>query len=120
MAGYGTKAWSNFKPGMYSVWNWSTGLYDYYQAPMRRKYGDKIEPPPAQLSGVLGEDPDVSGHILPLGARRVGSGSQAMGEIASMPKTPVGIAALAGAVIAVTAPIALLWGVIKAWELGRS
>jgi hypothetical protein len=116
-----SKAWTNLRPGLYSAWNWSTGQYDYYQARRpTRGYGERIEPPPAQLGGILGEDPDVSGHVLPFGARRVGSGSQAMGEIVSLPRTPVGFAALAGATMAVAAPIFLLLGMIKAWELGRS
>lgn len=73
--------------GVYSVWNWDKGLYDYYQTDERNRpgYGSEVKIPvtPSAMSGVLGEDPDRSGHTMPVGAKHVGSGLMAMGEIVS-------------------------------------
>jgi len=112
------KAWSNIKPGMYanySVWNWDTGQYDYY-APTRpiKKYGEEVKTPPSKSLGGIGEDPDVSNGILPLTSRKIGSGFYAMGEIVSMPKTPLGIATVVAIAMAVAAPLTLIWGIAKA------
>jgi hypothetical protein len=103
-----------------SVWNWDTGRYDYYRVPSssRRPYGAEMKPPrPGQALGGVGEDPDISSHPLPFGSRRVGSGSQAMGNIVSLPQTTVGIATWAALALAIGVPIALLLGSVHLGDL---
>ena len=99
--------------GMYSVWDWSTGKYNYYQAPQadRPKYGEEVPPPPFSpaLGSALGEAPDTSGHTLPRNAKCVGTGSLAMGEIVSSIEsgTPFNPWLCVG--LAIVIPTALLW-----------
>jgi hypothetical protein len=79
---------------MFSSWNWANGQYDYYQAPRwnRLGYGDELKAPTSNaLSGGLGEDPDHSGHRLPVGAKYVGSGPQALGTIVTVSEQEEGI-----------------------------
>jgi hypothetical protein len=65
----------------HSAWNWRTGQYDYYHSPRAYGYGDTVNHRRAAGMGGLGESPEDSAHNLPLGARRVGSGHQAMGMV---------------------------------------
>jgi L-alanine-DL-glutamate epimerase-like enolase superfamily enzyme len=77
-----------------------------------------MKPPPAgQALGGVGEDPDVSSHPLPIGSKRVGSGSQALGNIVSLPQTPVGIASWAAMALAIGVPIAMLLGAVRIGDL---
>jgi hypothetical protein len=114
------KAWTNIKPGMFSVWNWKNGSYDYYEAPPSAAdgYGDLVKPPPAQsLSGLVGEDPDYSGKILPAHSKLVGSGDLALGEIASMSGNGQLQLSVSTALLIVLGPVAFVWLLAKASEL---
>ena len=105
------KAWTNVRPGMFSVWNWKNGEYDYYQGPPDAVagYGDEVVHPPARaVSNPLGEDPDISAHELPRGSKRVGSGAIAVGEIAMEPGQTGGVGIWAAAALAFAIPTALL------------
>lgn len=99
--------------GLYSVWNWDKGLYDYYEAPeqQRPSYGAEVTPPPVQnsLGSALGEDPDRSSNGIPPRAKRVGQGQVALGEIASVVPSMDSISPWVGVVLALTIPTALLW-----------
>ena len=66
----------------YSVYNYSSRLYDYYQdnATTETHAG---APPVIALSGV-GETPEGAAWRVPADARKVGSGPLPMGRIASM------------------------------------
>lgn len=98
--------------GVYSVWSWNKGLYDYYQADSKSRpgYGSEVRPPMTSnsLSGVLGEDPDRSGHPMPVNVKYVGSGSLAMGEVVSAVQ-PAGRSPWIAVILALTIPTALLW-----------
>lgn len=99
--------------GLYSVWNWDKGLYDYYQADERTRpgYGAEVKIPvtPNAMSGVLGEDPDLSGHTMPRAAKYAGSGIAAMGEVVSSVQTASGWSPWVKVVLAFAIPSALLW-----------
>jgi hypothetical protein len=125
------KAWTNVRPGslgahnIVSAWNWSTGQYDYYQIPkpLAPSYGDEVKPPQPGVSlAGLGEDPDQSARPIPFGARKVGSGSRALGDIASPQSTSVGPAAWVGVAIAIAVPVAILFVTVnlRDWLGGRS
>ena len=98
--------------GTYSVWSWDKGLYDYYQADEKNRpaYGSEVRPPgmSSSLSGVLGEDPDRSGHRMPIHVKRIGSGAMAMGEIVAAPQA-AGRNPWIAVVLAMVIPTALLW-----------
>lgn len=98
--------------GVYSVWSWDKGLYDYYQADSKSRpgYGSEVKPPitSGSLSGVLGEDPDQSGHRMPSSAKHIGSGSLAMGEIVAVVQ-PAARNPWIAVVLAMAIPTALLW-----------
>jgi hypothetical protein len=105
---------------MFSVWNWKTGKYDYYQAPAQTAlgYGDEVKPPVKNgMSGWLGDDPDMAGHILPPGSKAVGSGDVAMGEIAAIEEERVGMSPWIAAGLAVTIPTVILWLTINLGKL---
>lgn len=102
--------------GVYSVWSWDKGLYDYYQADAANRpgYGSEVKPPMVSnsLSGVLGEDPDRSGHKMPVNAKYVGSGALAMGEVVAV--TPqVSRNPWIAVILALAIPTALLWFTTK-------
>lgn len=98
--------------GVYSVWSWNKGLYDYYQADSKNRpgYGSEVKPPITSnsLSGVLGEDPDQSGHRMPSSAKHIGSGSLAMGEVVAI-APPAARNPWIAVVLAMAIPTALLW-----------
>lgn len=99
--------------GTYSVWNWDKGLYDYYQADAgsRPGYGSEVKVPvtPGAMAGLLGEDPDLSGHTMPVNARYGGSGPMALGEVVSAVQTASGWGPWVRVAIALAIPSALLW-----------
>jgi hypothetical protein len=99
--------------GIYSVWSWDKGLYDYYQADpgSRPGYGSEVKVPvtPGAMAGLLGEDPDLSGHTMPTSAQYAGSGPVAMGEVVSAVQTATGWAPWAKVVLAFAIPAFLLW-----------
>lgn len=99
--------------GLYSVWNWDTGRYDYYESPERQRpsYGSEVKPPPMQnaLGSALGEDPDRSSNGMPARAKFVGSGPIALGEIVSVVPSVESISPWIGVVLALAIPTALLW-----------
>jgi len=98
--------------GIYSVWDWSNGRYNYYQASAHRKprYGDEVQPPKPNysLGSSLGEEPDHSGNALPRGVRYLGNGHRAMGEIVSSVESELKNPWTAVA-LAIAIPTALLW-----------
>jgi hypothetical protein len=99
--------------GIYSVWNWDKGLYDYYQADehSRPGYGAEVKIPitPNAMSGVLGEDPDLSGHTMPRAAKYAGSGVVAMGEVVSSVQMAAGWSPWIKVALAFAIPSFLLW-----------
>jgi len=105
--------------GLYSVWNWNKGLYDYYESPAQQRpsYASEIKPPPhGALGSALGEDPDKSSQGIPSRAKYVGAGPVALGEIASVVPPVESISPWIGVVLALTIPTALLWITVS---LGR-
>jgi hypothetical protein len=115
-----SKAWTNIRPGMFSVWNWDNGQYDYYKAPLGAtpRYGDVVKPPPIQaLSGGVGEDPDTSGRVLPYGSKLVGSGDAALGEIVSASSNFGSIPQWVIVPLVIAAPIVLLLTITKIKDL---
>jgi hypothetical protein len=107
----GSKAWTN----VVSAWNWNTGQYDYYQLPktIAPNYGDEVKPPQLGVSmGGLGEDPDQSSRPLPFGARKVGAGSRALGDIVSVNGTSAGMASWIGVALAIVVPLGILLATI--------
>ncbi len=98
--------------GVYSVWNWDKGLYDYYQTDEKNKpgYGSEIRIPvtPGAMSGLLGEDPDLSGHTMPVNARYAGSGAMALGEVVSAVQMVSGWGPWVKVALAFAIPSALL------------
>ena len=105
------KAWTNVRPGIFSVWNWDRGEYDYFQGPPESiaGYGDEVVHPSARaVSNPLGEDPDISSHELPRGSKRIGSGGTAVGEIAMEPGRTAGVGVWGAVVLAIAIPAALL------------
>lgn len=75
----------------YSVWNYGTRAYDYYQAPGGG--GTHAGSPPVRSSSSLGASPEQAAWPLPVSATKIGSGRLPKGKIAV--KTVGGIA-LAG------------------------
>jgi len=117
-------AWTNVRPGfnmgtfatngVYSVWSWDKGMYDYYQANAANRpgYGSEVKPPitmNALSGGMLGEDPDRSGHAMPTNAKYIGSGSLAMGEVVSAVQSAAGFGSWIKVALALTIPSAVLW-----------
>jgi hypothetical protein len=105
------KAWTNVRPGTYSVWNWKRGEYDYYQGPPESiaGYGDEVVHPPARaVSNPIGEDPDFSSHVLPRGSKRIGGGPAAVGEVAMEPGVTAGVGVWGAIALAIVIPTALL------------
>jgi hypothetical protein len=107
----GSAAWTNFRPGLYSAWNWKTGKYDYYRfnRPMAG-YGDEINhPQPRLVDNPVGESPEQSASPLPRGARKFGEGDIAVGEVVNTNAEQTGIKAWAAVALALLVPTALLW-----------
>lgn len=98
--------------GIYSVWDWSNGRYNYYQAPTHSKprYGDEVQPPKPNysLGSALGEEPDHSGNALPRGTKFLGSGQRAIGEIVSSVESDLKNPWFA-VFLAIAVPTAVLW-----------
>jgi len=84
----------------YSVWNWSKGRYDYYRGRKRPFRTRSTYPKSSGLKGV-GEVAESSVHHVPLGARKVGEGDEALGTVASPPRRSGLLFAAAG--------LGLLW-----------
>lgn len=112
------KAWTNVRPGslgahnVVSAWNWGTGKYDYYKIPkpLAPSYGDEVKPPQPGVSlAGLGEDPDQSARPIPFGARKIGSGSRALGDIVSPESVSAGPSAWVGVAVAIVVPVVLLF-----------
>lgn len=67
---------------IYSVYNYATRLYDYYQA--GQPTGTHAPNPPTSLvASPLGDTPDAAAWRLPPGAKKIGSGELARGRVAS-------------------------------------
>jgi hypothetical protein len=65
----------------YSVWNQSTGLFDYFEGGREQ---DKLNAPKPGHIGPrnLGSTIDQAAWPLPAGARKIGSGAVAVGRVA--------------------------------------
>jgi len=72
-------------PTLYSVFNYKTGLYDYYEPAV---------PPELPASGTLraarGKTPESLAAVLPEDAKLVGSGEEARGIIAAAGSSALG------------------------------
>jgi hypothetical protein len=85
----------------YSVYNYGTKSYDYYDdgKPSPTHAG----PPPVAPMGDIGETPEAAAWRVPIGARKVGSGELPQGRIASMGGLPIGGDAVKLGLLAVAA-----------------
>lgn len=68
----------------FSVWNYRSRAYDYYDAPAASDGTHVGAPPTPLVRGKLGATPDQAAWKLPVGATKVGSGSVAQGKVASL------------------------------------
>lgn len=68
---------------MYSVWNYAKGAYDYYQGPPSGTTHAGT-PPRARGKTQVGSTPEQAAWPLPVGAKKVGSGVNPQGRIASL------------------------------------
>ncbi len=68
---------------IWSVWNYKTRTYDYYEGgtPTGTHAGT---PPTPFMSSQIGMSPEQSAWRLPPGARKVGSGTVARGRVAAL------------------------------------
>lgn len=66
---------------IYSIYNYGSRTYDYYQAPAKSATHAPV-PPRANDQTAMGATADDAAWPLPLGARKVGSGPNAKGRIA--------------------------------------
>lgn len=68
---------------IFSVWNYATKAYDYYEG--GNASGTHAPTPPTPLlSSPIGMSPEESAWRVPVGARKVGSGTVARGRVASL------------------------------------
>ncbi len=65
-------------PTVYSVFNYHTGLFDYYQPPVQ-----PVLPASGYMRSPRGVTPESLAMRLPSGCTKVGSGAQARGMIAA-------------------------------------
>ena len=86
---------------LYSVWNWSTGKYDYYRGRVARPFRRRMVYPKASGLKGIGEVAEVSVHRVPIGAKHVGSGVEALGTISGEPR--------GSGLLFVVAGLGLLW-----------
>ena len=107
---------------MYSVLNKATRQYDYYESGEPEPWHAPA-PPKARAVSSLGSTPDDAAWALPLGAKRVGSGSDARGRIAVIGRPGAGAAAVLGdvepAVVAAGAIALMIAGVAFMAKAGR-
>ena len=71
----------------YSVWNYRERRFDYYDAPGPQEGTHVGAPPQPLVRSPMGATPDQAAWKLPTGARKVGSGAQAHGKVASLGDT---------------------------------
>jgi hypothetical protein len=67
----------------YSVWNTATGLFDYFESSRQQRSQNVEKPTHLRGSQTLGAAVDQAAWPLPSDARPVGSGSVAIGRVAS-------------------------------------
>lgn len=89
----------------YSVWNYDTKRYDYYQSAGASGTHAGTPPRARGPKSDLGATPDQAAWPLPSGAQKVGSGASPQGRIASLGDTsdsgtPGSLALIAGAGVA--------------------
>lgn len=77
---------------IYSRWDPSSGLYDYFEGSARPGLNDDLAVPPMPEPTELGVPSTECGRPLPRGAAHVGSGEFAQGLMAA----PAGVDLLAG------------------------
>jgi len=66
----------------YSVWNWQTGRFDYYEAPARGYRSQLSYPGGFGSTDQIGASPEDSAVTVPVNATLVGSGGEAVGIVA--------------------------------------
>lgn len=72
---------------MYSVWNQGLGAYDYFEDSSRQEVLNT--PAPTHIrSRTMGTAVQAAAWPLPVGAKKVGSGPQAIGRVASRRSAP--------------------------------
>lgn len=79
---------------IYSRWDPSSGLYDYFESPERPGLNDDLAVPPMPAPTDLGVPSTECGRSLPSGATHVGTGEFAEGLMAA----PAGVDLLAGGI----------------------
>lgn len=73
----------------YSVWNQAVGAYDYFESPDQQA-SLNVERPGHLVSRTLGSTIDQAAWPLPGNARHVGSGSDAIGRVATRKSLAMG------------------------------
>lgn len=67
----------------WSIWNYATKRYDYYEG--GQATGTHAGTPPSSMIGSqMGATPDQAAWRLPTGARKIGVGTVARGRVASL------------------------------------
>lgn len=69
-------------PTLYSVFDYHTGLFDYYEPPEQ-----PVLPASGSFRPARGRTPETLAVLVPEGAKKVGSGSEARGVVAALPGT---------------------------------
>lgn len=75
---------------IYSVWNQSARLFDYYEAPGSEATAN-VEKPAHLRHRTLGSTPDQAAWPLPGGSKLIGQGEYARGRIASTGGSSLGL-----------------------------
>ena len=68
---------------IYSIWNYGSRQYDYYESGGSPSTTHAATPGRPLFGNKLGVTPEQAAVKLPLGARKVGSGTAARGSVAS-------------------------------------
>jgi hypothetical protein len=101
---------------IYSVWNQPARKFDYFET-TQQQLGANTPSPKHISASNMGVPIDHAGWPLPPGARKVGSGDQAKGRVASNPRAP---RAGLGAIPVNTATIGLIGLGLAAFFLWKS
>lgn len=101
---------------IYSRWDPSAGVYEYFESSERPGLNDDLAPPPMPRSTQIGVPSTECGRLLPPGAVEVGSGERAEGLIA----VPAGVDMLVGGVPGFEAGRFAWWWVATAFVAGAA
>lgn len=74
---------------IYSVWNQASGMFDYYEAP-KAQAKLNVEKPTHIMHRNLGVTVDQAAWPLPSDAKKVGSGTEAIGRVATTRRGALG------------------------------